>query len=158
MPEGPQRVYWDACVFLSFIENHPERVKAVRTWLEKAEAGKVVIVTSTLSIVEVAFAKQEKDQRALNPEQEASIDNLWTPQSPVTLAEFHTPIAFEARRLMRDAMASGIGLKPADAIHLATCRTLEITEFHTYDGRLGGAAAITQLQIRTPSLAQGELF
>lgn len=158
MPEGRQRVYWDACVFLSFIENHPDRVRAIRTWLEKAEKGKVVIVTSTLSIVEVAFAKQEKDQRVLIPEEEANIDNLWTPESPVTLAEFHTSIALEARRLMRGAMASGIGLKPADAIHLATCRTLKITEFHTYDEKLGRAAEITQLQISEPSLEQGELF
>ena len=129
-----------------------------RTWLEKAEKGKVVIVTSTLSIVEVAFAKQKKDQGVLIPEEEAKINNLWTPGSPVPLAEFHTSIALEARRLMRDAMASGIGLKPADAIHLATCRNLGIDEFHTYDGKLGWAAGISQLTITEPSLEQGELF
>ena len=158
MPDSPQLTYWDACVFLSFIERHPDRSKAIRTWLEKAEKGKVVIVTSTLSIVEVAFRKQEKDQGALIPEEEAKINNLWTPGSPVTLAEFHTIIALEARRLMRDAMASGIGLKPADAIHLATCRNLGIDEFHTYDGKLGGAAGISQLTITEPSLEQGEFF
>ena len=158
MPDNPQRVYWDACVFLSFIEQHPDRIQAIRAWLEKAEKGKVVVVTSTLSIVEVSFAKQEKDQSALIPEEEAKINNLWTPESPVTLAEFHTSIALEARRLMRDAMASGIGLKPADAIHLATCRSLQIDEFHTYDGKLGGAAGISQLKITEPSLEQGELF
>ena len=158
MPDSPQRIYWDACVFLSFIERHPDRSKAIRTWLEKAEKGKVVIVTSTLSIVEVAFGKQEKDQGVLIPEEEAKINNLWTPESPVTLVEFHTSIALEARRLMRDAMASGIGLKPADAIHLATCRNLGIDGFHTYDGKLGGAAGISQLTITEPSLEQGELF
>ncbi len=158
MPDSPQRIYWDACVFLSFIEGHPDRSKAIRTWLEKAEKGKVVIVTSTLSIVEVAFGKQEKDRGALIPEEEAKINHLWTPESPVALAEFHTSIALEARRLMRDAMASEIGLKPADAIHLATCRNLGIDEFHTYDGKLGGAAGISQLTITEPSLEQGELF
>lgn len=158
MPESPQRVYWDACVFLSFIEKHPDRIGAIWTWLEKAQEGRVVIVTSTLSIVEVAFAKQEKDQRALIPEEEAKINNLWTPESPVALAEFHTGVAIEARRLMRDAMASGIGLKPADAIHLATCRTLEINDFHTYDGKLSAAAGVSQLKIGQPSLEQGELF
>ena len=158
MPDSPQRIYWDACVFLSFIEGHPDRSKAIWTWLEKAEKGKVVIATSTLSIVEVAFGKQEKDQGALIPEAEAKINNLWTPESPVTLAEFHTSIALEARRSMRDAMASGIGLKPADAIHLATCRNLGIDEFRTYDGKLGGAAGISQLTITEPSLEQGELF
>ena len=158
MPEGPQRVYWDACVFLSFIEQHPDRFTTIQTWLEMAENGKVVILTSTLSITEVAFARQEKDQRALSPEEEAKIDKLCTPESPVRLAEFHTGIAFEARRLMRIAMASKVGLKPADAIHLATCRTLAIDDFHTYDGKLGKLAGISELTIQEPLLGQGEFF
>jgi predicted nucleic acid-binding protein len=92
------------------------------------------IVTSTLTVTEVAFATQEKRAGALDPAVERRIDALWRPPSPVRLADFHVGIAEEARRLMREAIRHGWRrLKPGDAIHLATAVDLAADVLHTYN-------------------------
>lgn len=55
MSNGVQTQYWDAGVFCSFFnaQFEPERAAIVRALLEDAEAGRIVIVTSTVSLVEV---------------------------------------------------------------------------------------------------------
>lgn len=137
MPEraGP-KYYWDSNVFLSVIERHPERVAVIEQLLNDAEAGRIEIFTSIVSITEVAFAKFEKDQRQLEPEVADQIAQLWLPGSPVKLVEFHELIAIEARDLVRLAMPGDRSLKPMDAIHLATAKRVEAEKLHTYDDKL----------------------
>ena len=91
------------------------------------------IVTSVLSITEVAFAKIEQDQKALDPEVERKIDKLWQVGAPIKIVEMYELIAVRAKHLMRTAVEKGWSLKPADAIHLATADQLKVAEFHTYD-------------------------
>ncbi len=93
MPTDAARVYWDACVVLSYINADSERLPVLGELLAEARRGKVRIVTSTLSVVEVAFAAEEQRRQAPDPVTEAQIDALWTPGSVITLAEFHFGIA-----------------------------------------------------------------
>lgn len=131
MPELPI-VYWDANVFLSYINGDVDRLPDIDALLAKSGV-EFQIVTSALSIVEVAFGKIEQDGRALDEETEAKINALWEPPSPIQLAEFYPLLAHEARALIRQAVPRGWALKPADAMHLATARRLSATAFHTYD-------------------------
>jgi predicted nucleic acid-binding protein len=76
----------------------------------------------------------------------------------VKLIDFHEGIARDARTLIRGAVASGItGLKPGDAVHLASARTLAVAKFHTYSKDLPRFAQLTGLTILEPYVAQGRL-
>lgn len=140
MPDPP-RYYWDSCVLLSFLNNHPERAPNIEVFLHEAEEGRIEIVTSIITLVEVAFTRTESDGPILTPAEELRIDGLWNDGSPVALVEFHPQIAREARALVRKAKEGGLGLKPLDAIHLATGIRMEVDEVHTYDEQWGGELA-----------------
>jgi hypothetical protein len=73
------------------------RIEVIEQLLDDAESGKLEIVTSILSEVEVAYGKVEQD--AGNPDADvlAAIQALWLPPSPVMLVECHRFIAERAR-------------------------------------------------------------
>ncbi|MGH7557373.1 MAG: hypothetical protein ACREMD_06290 [Gemmatimonadota bacterium] len=87
MPEVP-RYYWDSAVFLSYINATQDRVADIEGHLEQARQGKLELVTSTVSMVEVAFAATEQAGRILEAEAEKAISALWLPPSPIKKAEF----------------------------------------------------------------------
>jgi predicted nucleic acid-binding protein len=155
MPNSPRRIYWDSCVFLSYIENHPDRASDIDTLLQEAEKGNIEIVTSTVAITEVAFAPEERDKKALSKAVDDAINALWRSPSPVKLVEFHAGIADRARDLLRTALTSGIKmLKPMDAIHLATALTLGVDEFQTYDEPLMRYSELFSLKMGKPFVDQ----
>ena len=134
-------VYWDACVPLEYInKSDVARVSNIEGLMRDTS---IQLVTSILSIVEVAKAKFEQDGRVLDPAIEAEINKLWDVDSPIELVEFYELIADDAKSLMRAAVPLGYSLKPADAIHLATADRLKVSEFHTYDN-LGKYQALTK--------------
>lgn len=157
MPEVP-RVYWDACVFLSYVNGLPDRLPDIDALLAEARRGEIDILTSTISMVEVAFGRVEQDQTALSTEVEAKINRLWEPQSPVKMVEFHRLIAEDAQRLMRSGIPEGWSLKPMDAIHLCTARRTECGAFHTYDGRLEKWTSKVGLPIGNPNPSNPQLL
>lgn len=133
-------IYWDACVFLEYVNGVPEHLAHIDVFLEQSLNGKQIqIVTSTVSITEVAFAQSEQDGQVLDEAVEDRISQLWAPHSPVKLIEFHALIAEYAKNLMRHAITQqpqSWKLKPLDAIHLATAKIHGAQEFHTYDPKL----------------------
>ena len=58
MPDAPRRVYWDANVLLSWLEDHPERAPMLELLLGDARAGTLEIVTSILSTVEALTSRR----------------------------------------------------------------------------------------------------
>src|ERR1017187_1406634 len=139
--------YWDSCVMLSYINGAPDRMPDIEALLSRS--GKDCrLVTSVLSIVEVAFAKREQDSKALSEEQAAAIAKLWEPNSPISTSEFYQLIAEDAQVLIREAMTRGWSLKSADAIHLATADRLKVVEFHTYDKPLEKYSEITKTKFK----------
>lgn len=127
------RVYWDSCVFLAFLNAEEGRKQHVGDVLEDAAAGRLEILTSTATIVEVAWAKHEKDGGRLDVQVEDDIASFWDEGSPVALVEFHDALAVAARELIRYAVSEKWSLKPFDAIHLATAAHYNASAFHTYD-------------------------
>ena len=154
----PDRVYWDACVFLSYINGEQERLPVIDALLEESRSGKIEIITSTVSLAEVAFAEEERSNGALDPKIELAIDKIFSDREVVKLVEFHELVASKARIRMRQAITNRWSLKPMDAIHLATAVRLEATQFHTYDETLlkyqeSGGFTISDpvtLQLRLP--------
>lgn len=136
MPDRYRRVYWDANVFLAYVNGEPDRLPVIDALLDESRRGNIIIVTSMVSMTEVAYATAEKLQQSLDPEVEEAINNLFADREVVRLSEYHELLAREARALIRDAVANGWKLTPMDAIHLATAKRLDVSEFHTYDQRL----------------------
>jgi predicted nucleic acid-binding protein len=137
----PNTLYWDANVFLSYIEGRDDRCPHIEAILDDCDNGRIEIWTSQLSVAEVAFAKTEKDARVLDAETEKAIDDLWHPESPIKLAEVGYGICQEAKKLLRKNLLRpqvsprqlNKSLKASDAIHLATAQLIGVDEFHTYD-------------------------
>lgn len=137
MPDDPRMIYWDSCIFIHYIEGTKEWMPILDSLMDEANTGgELIIVTSTVSITEVAYAKAGKSGRALDPAVEADIDALWADRSAVRLVEFDQVIARAARSLLRRSVEIGRSLKPMDAVHLATAELMQVAELHTTDGAL----------------------
>lgn len=80
----------------------------------------------------------------------AAIDALWADRSAVQLVEFDQLIAREARRLLRASLDIGRGLKPMDAIHLATASIMHVADCHTTDNRLQAWSNDLDFPVRDP--------
>ncbi|MCU1286783.1 MAG: hypothetical protein JWO13_3133 [Acidobacteriales bacterium] len=142
--DGLKVIYWDACVPLSYINGHVDRLPHIEAMMKQARNKEFHLITSTLSIVEIAWAKIEQDNKALDADSEAAISNLWVAGSPIELVEFYEEIGRKAQLLMRAGIPNGWNLKPADAIHLASADKLKVAAFHTYDPALSKYSELTE--------------
>lgn len=101
--------------------------------LDEGRRAEIVIVTSVLSIAEVAYGAHERDQGLAQADEEA-IEQLWTPASPVTLVDVSQAVTRNARTMIREAKTQGLsGLRGADAVHLATARMFGCDVIFTYE-------------------------
>lgn len=139
MPSKRIFYYWDSCVFLAYLNKEENRAKNIKAVLEFVSRHKEIeIITSTMAIAEVVKAKHEVN--SLDPSVEINIKEFWY-NWDVKLADMTPVILASARDLMRDAVTKNIqGLKPPDAIHLATAMWVErnlgiLKEIHTYEDR-----------------------
>jgi len=157
MPDDLQVIYWDANLFLSYLNAIPDRLPDLDALLDQS-GQEFQIVTSTVSIVEVAFAATEQAAGALDPAIEQRIAALWAPESPIKLVEFSGLVAEMARDLVREAIGRGQRMKPMDAIHLATAKTVAASAFHTYDEHLYQYAELVGFPIAPPQAAAPKLL
>jgi len=133
MPGSVPLYYWDSCVFLSYFNGGSKRLPIIEALLRSASVdSSIKIVTSTLSITEVAYGQVEQTGK-VNSAIEAAMDKFWSDRSVITFVDCHELIARQARALMRKGLQRGWKLKPPDAIHLATSALVGATEMHTYD-------------------------
>ena len=147
----PDTFYWDSCVFLAAVNGEPERLQHIEAMMDAASKGEIVILTSTLSKVEVAFGASEQQRQELDPRVEDRIDELWSTGSPVKLVEFHELLADDARRLIRFAITKGWSLRSADAVHLATAMRHRADSYHTYDEKLPKYSGEIGITIEEPT-------
>ena len=157
MTDNKQDVYWDACAFLSLLENSDtDRVPVLQALMDRASIEKDFrIITSIISITEVAYITSERDDETSALDFDA-IDALWDDREAIYVVEFHEGIARDARSLMRAVKKQsledgGKTLKPADAIHLATARYANVSEVNTYDQFLQTLDHIVGVEVCEPS-------
>lgn len=157
--DKPKRSYWDSCVFLAFIsrEQKDDHGVIVRELLEAARKGEMEIITSVLTITEVAFAEREKLARSTSHAALREIENLWD-HPAVRLAGFNRLTAVSARDLIRKAMPLKLSLQAADAIHLSTASRTRCQEILTYDPKwVTYAALVGGIKIGEPAITQPPL-
>lgn len=108
MPASSPRIYFDANVLLAYVGDEQGRADTVQALLHDARRGEIEVVTSVLSIAEVAFGALERDN-GLTDEGEAAIEELWTPASPIQVVDVTQALTRQARTLIRKAKTEGTG-------------------------------------------------
>lgn len=128
MTNSKRRLYWDSCNFISLIsEDEVQRADICQRILEDAESGTVEIITSALTIAEVI---KPKGSPTFTDEKEQKISEFFLHEY-ILIYDVTREIAESARKLSRQ-----YGLKPRDAIHLATALKTEGVEvFQTWNTR-----------------------
>ena len=125
---SPQLRYWDSCVFIHLIQgNEPGAGSDIKTLARHAKEGKIIIVTSTLTIAEVVKPSKNTDPTALDENDKRRIQACFVDDS-IKIVDVTQFIAERAREIQW-----GVGVKPADAIHLATAEYSKSQFFDTTD-------------------------
>lgn len=146
------RRYWDACTFLSWFNDEEDKVEKCRGVVKQAVDGKLIIVTSALTLTEVVWLK---GCPRLNEDSEDTI-RLFFEQEYVAVRTVDRIIAERARQLVWK-----YNVKPKDSIHVATALQLSIPILDTFDtglAKLDDKLGNPRLRIGPPNIPyQGEI-
>jgi predicted nucleic acid-binding protein len=118
--------YWDANAFLAFFQEEAGRVDSCEAILEEAEAGKILIVTSALTLAEVLAIRGAKKLPPLKKMKNRVIN--FFKHEYIAVQNVTREVAEMARDLVWDK-----GIKPKDAVHVASAIVAEVAAFETFD-------------------------
>ena len=142
--------YSDACVFIAVLDNEPDRADVVEAQFSALRARGASIVTSAITLAEVAYASTEP--APINPSNTTAIDAFMQRPRRFRYRPVSQAIALEARGLVREAKALGVKkIRTPDAIHLATARDAKADLFLTYDRALLDLRMNLPFRIEEPS-------
>jgi predicted nucleic acid-binding protein len=136
-----QRVYWDSDVIISLLSKDAERIGILAQLIGRAESDEIRIVASTFSLCEVVRV----DERL--PDQERLIVEFF--RSPYILIQ---PLDWSVAQKTR-AIVRRLGIKPNDAVHIASAIQADASVMHTYDEKLlklSGKVGDPPLRIEEP--------
>lgn len=124
------KYYWDACIWIELItQSDQDKYTRCKYVLELAEAGKIEIWTSALTLAEVYKTKCEGKNASIPETGDKGFEDVIESEF-IKIVSVNVDVGIVARRLLRKYP----GLrKPQDAIHVATCVLNNIDEMHTFD-------------------------
>lgn len=128
MPGRP-KYYWDACAWISLIQQDAQRFDSLSYVIDEARNGKVEIWTSNFTLAEVYKRPCDGDSKGLAVAEDVPFEDFVL-QDFVTRVQVDFEVATLARRLLRTHPKI---VKPQDGIHLATALLNNVDELHTYD-------------------------
>lgn len=128
MSDSPSRRYWDANVFIAALSAEQGRVEKLRPVLKAAERGETEILTSVVTLTEVVNPRRSHTPRG--EELDRTIDAFFR-HDFIIVVPLGESMARRAREFCRE-----YGLKPLDAIHLATAIIADAERLETFDQRL----------------------
>lgn len=145
-----ERIYWDSSSFLALLQAEHERVQACTDTLQAAKDGNFLIVTSALTIAEVLWLRGAPK---VTEEKEKIVNNFFR-RSSIRVVNLDREIAQNAQRLVWDN-----GVKPKDAIHIATAQRYDCAIFETFDDPLiTKGVGVAGIEFREPQPSkQGSL-
>lgn len=146
-----ERRYWDSDSFLGFLNEEEGKVELCAPVLRRAEEGQLQIVTSALTMVEVLWMKD----RQRIPHEQARVVHDFFERECFVMVNLDRTIAEKAREVVWNH-----GIKPKDAVHVATALDQELEVLETFDIDLIGKSGTfghQGLEIRQPHAA-GSLF
>lgn len=119
--------YCDSGVFIGFLNQEPKEFSRCKSVLDAAESGQIKVFTSTFTMAEVVYIKND---RLSDEQKEEMIQRLFS--NPWII-----PIGFdrETAKINRYIVRK-FKIKPFDALHLATAIRMKVDYFDTTDGVL----------------------
>ncbi len=148
-----EKRYWDSNCFLGYLKGESDKESACRAVLNEAKNGRIIIVTSALTLAEVVKLKGEAP---VPVEDSLTLEKAFK-QDYIRLRNVNSHIAELARKMVWE-----YGFDPKDSIHVATAIEIHIAFFDTFDKdliRLNGAVGNPPMRIGIPNVDyQTELF
>lgn len=127
MTVASRRIYWEACVFIDLLEKTPDRIGHLLPIIDAAEQDQIVIVTSALTLAEVSRLRHlQLDDESV---EKTILQFFETPF--LYLHPVNRFVAERSRPIIRN-----FGLKPLDAIHVASALMMKVERMHTYDAKI----------------------
>jgi len=131
------RVYWDACTWLAIVneeravfkgEGKPteNRFAMCKNIIDRSEKDEFEIVVSAFTLAEVCKSDEAKTENV-------SKLPFFLDHDFVLMVPLDKDVGLKAQALQTSGL---IGLKPADAVHLASAQRANVLEFHTFDSAL----------------------
>jgi predicted nucleic acid-binding protein len=144
------RRYWDACAFLGWLREEQDKVEGCGKVIRAAEAGKLQIVTSALTLAEVLWVKGKNPV----PESDRELVRDLFRNSWIVLYQLDRTIGEKAQEVVWKH-----GVKPKDSVHVATAMDAGVERLETFDGKLLSLSGIGQpsLTIAEPDM-DGQMF
>lgn len=121
------KLYWDSDCFLGYLLAEEDKVGLCEAVLQEASEGRVLIVTSALTITEVLNLK---GRPPVPKENKNKVLNLFRSEY-IAVRGVTRKVAELAREVVWEN-----GIKPKDSIHIATALDAGLNEFNTFDGEL----------------------
>jgi len=144
--------YWDSAAFLGWLKEEEDKVDECRVVLQEAEAGRILLVTSALTLAEVIKLRRSPPIE----KQHADLIKRFFENSYIEVRDVNRYLAELARQLVWDHA----GLNPKDAIHVATAVHFGMRRLETFDdGLIGldGQISSPPLRIGRPAIGQRSL-
>ena len=122
-----QRRYWDTSCFLAWLKNEQDKVGNCTGIIQACEDGQLKLMTSTLTLVEVLYLNfKDKIPKTESDKIRAFFENDYIVTIPLDRM-----IAEKAQDLVWD-----FGVKPKDAVHVASALFAGTRIFDTFDDEL----------------------
>ena len=163
MSGSKQIVYWDTCLFISWIKDEVRKVAAEKDRLlqvvEQYNRGEIEIATSFMTKLETLPCKFD------NPTKQEEQFDLLLKRSSIHLHGITHPISTKCREIRNRVYNAGHKISVPDCIHISTAIIHGIEIFQTFDGADGEKNKlltlpeniIPEVQIKLPFAMQSEL-
>jgi predicted nucleic acid-binding protein len=119
-----EKHYLDSCIFLGYLNKEPDKFSDCYNLIRAAEVGIIDAYTSVFTGAELIKIKNS----SLGDDEIEKIIQTVLNASWLNLISFEREVAYISRHLSRK-----YGLKPADAVHLATAIRFGVDYFDTTD-------------------------
>ena len=134
-------IYWDSNAFLGWFQEEPGKVELCEGTLGRAGDGAVLIITSALTIAEVLWLRNAPPI----PKQKAELVRKFFRRSYIRVRNVTRIVSESAQDLVWDN-----GIRPKDAIHVATALDAKVVALETFDEPLIKKSGSVGLLIRKP--------
>ena len=121
--------YWDSDCFLGWLQAEPDKEEHCRLVLDAAEQGRVVIVTSALTLAEVLALR---GRPRIAEDRRATVERFFRNEY-IVVRNLTRRVAELARSMVWD-----YGIAPKDAVHVATALDARLILLNTFDRGLHG--------------------
>jgi predicted nucleic acid-binding protein len=120
-------IYWDSDAFLGWLQAEPRKSDLCAGTLRRADQGEVLIFTSALAIAEVLWMRGAP----MIPQEKAEIVRKFFRRSYFRVRNVTRKISEDAQDLVWTQ-----GIRPKDAIHVATALDVGVAALETFDDEL----------------------